>query len=267
MRRDRGVQTSMLTVSLQPALPVSMLTVSRRSLRRASLEFEELQEIPVRVLEIDEADVLAFVDLGDELHSARPKLLNRAVEVHDLDGGDEVPVLPPRLQDREVRLGLSNLELNVVLVLLLEHDRQAKRLVIEPDEAIVVLASDLRPLQLRRAGFLHNFLLASAREESGLRLLNNVQGRPRIGLLVGTAMEGRHDNDGLDAISGDVVGCRRCPRLVRWRERVAREKKRAFADEAYWGRPVPAFGDSQARLFVIGLAPAAHGGNRTGRML
>ncbi|HLB67731.1 MAG TPA: uracil-DNA glycosylase [Thermoplasmata archaeon] len=79
-------------------------------------------------------------------------------------------------------------------------------------------------------------------------------------------MEGRHDNDGLDAISGDVVGCRRCPRLVRWRERVAREKKRAFADEAYWGRPVPAFGDSQARLFVIGLAPAAHGGNRTGRM-
>ncbi len=79
-------------------------------------------------------------------------------------------------------------------------------------------------------------------------------------------MEGRPDDDGLDSISAEVVACRRCPRLVRWRERVAREKRRAFADEPYWGRPVPAFGDPRARLLVIGLAPAAHGGNRTGRM-
>ena len=63
-----------------------------------------------------------------------------------------------------------------------------------------------------------------------------------------------------------VVSCRRCPRLVAWRERVAREKRAAFADETYWGRPVPAFGDPHARLVVVGLAPAAHGANRTGRM-
>ena len=64
----------------------------------------------------------------------------------------------------------------------------------------------------------------------------------------------------------EIVACRRCPRLVRWRERVAREKVRRFAGEAYWGRPVPAFGDPSARLLVVGLAPAAHGANRTGRM-
>lgn len=63
-----------------------------------------------------------------------------------------------------------------------------------------------------------------------------------------------------------MVGCRRCPRLVEWRERVARERRAAYADETYWGRPVPGFGDAEARLFVLGLAPAAHGGNRTGRV-
>jgi uracil-DNA glycosylase family 4 len=63
-----------------------------------------------------------------------------------------------------------------------------------------------------------------------------------------------------------VVNCRLCPRLVEWREQVAREKRAAFADEDYWGRPVPGFGDSRARVFVLGLAPAAHGGNRTGRV-
>jgi uracil-DNA glycosylase family 4 len=63
-----------------------------------------------------------------------------------------------------------------------------------------------------------------------------------------------------------VVGCRRCPRLVEWRERVAREKRTAFRDEDYWGRPVPGFGDPAARVYVLGLAPAAHGGNRTGRV-
>jgi uracil-DNA glycosylase family 4 len=63
-----------------------------------------------------------------------------------------------------------------------------------------------------------------------------------------------------------IVRCRKCPRLVEWRERVAREKVRRFRDRDYWGRPVPAFGRPDARLIVVGLAPAAHGGNRTGRM-
>jgi len=63
-----------------------------------------------------------------------------------------------------------------------------------------------------------------------------------------------------------VVGCRRCPRLVAHRERVAKERKREFASETYWGRPVPGVGDPSARLLVVGLAPAAHGANRTGRM-
>jgi uracil-DNA glycosylase family 4 len=63
-----------------------------------------------------------------------------------------------------------------------------------------------------------------------------------------------------------VVACRRCPRLVEWRERVAREKRASFADEEYWGRPIPGFGDPSAPVYVLGLAPAAHGGNRTGRI-
>jgi uracil-DNA glycosylase family 4 len=62
------------------------------------------------------------------------------------------------------------------------------------------------------------------------------------------------------------VGCFRCPRLVAWREQVAREKRASFAHEEYWGRPVPGFGDPRARVYVMGLAPAAHGGNRTGRV-
>ncbi len=70
----------------------------------------------------------------------------------------------------------------------------------------------------------------------------------------------------LDAVTADVIDCRRCPRLVDWRERVAREKRAAYADEPYWGRPVPAFGDVEAAVMVVGLAPAAHGANRTGRM-
>jgi uracil-DNA glycosylase family 4 len=63
-----------------------------------------------------------------------------------------------------------------------------------------------------------------------------------------------------------ITTCRRCPRLVEWREQVAREKRASFASETYWGRPVPGFGDPDARVFVLGLAPAAHGGNRTGRV-
>jgi uracil-DNA glycosylase family 4 len=68
------------------------------------------------------------------------------------------------------------------------------------------------------------------------------------------------------AVARAVVACERCPRLRAWCERVALEKKREFADQEYWGRPVPGFGDPQARLLVVGLAPAAHGGNRTGRV-
>ena len=70
----------------------------------------------------------------------------------------------------------------------------------------------------------------------------------------------------LAALERRVIGCRRCPRLVEWRERVARERRAAYATEDYWGRPVPGFGDPDARVYVLGLAPAAHGGNRTGRV-
>lgn len=72
--------------------------------------------------------------------------------------------------------------------------------------------------------------------------------------------------EGLSAIAADVVACRACPRLVAWRERVAREKRRAWRDWTYWGRPVPGFGDGRPWLLVVGLAPGAHGANRTGRM-
>jgi uracil-DNA glycosylase len=70
----------------------------------------------------------------------------------------------------------------------------------------------------------------------------------------------------LDALERRVESCHRCPRLVEWRERVAREKRAAFRDEEYWGRPVAGFGDPAAGVYVLGLAPAAHGGNRTGRV-
>ncbi len=69
----------------------------------------------------------------------------------------------------------------------------------------------------------------------------------------------------LQHLNGELLSCRRCPRLVRWREHVAREKRRAYQDWDYWGKPVPGFGDSQANVFVVGLAPGAHGSNRTGR--
>jgi len=70
----------------------------------------------------------------------------------------------------------------------------------------------------------------------------------------------------LAVLEAEVTACRRCPRLVAWREQVAREKRAAFADWDYWGRPLPGFGDPGARILVFGLAPAAHGGNRTGRI-
>jgi uracil-DNA glycosylase family 4 len=74
------------------------------------------------------------------------------------------------------------------------------------------------------------------------------------------------DRAALAALTVEIVACRRCPRLVEWRERIAREKVARFRDEAYWGRPVPGFGDPEARILIVGLAPAAHGGNRTGRV-
>jgi uracil-DNA glycosylase family 4 len=70
----------------------------------------------------------------------------------------------------------------------------------------------------------------------------------------------------LDRLAAQTARCRRCPRLVAWREQVARDRRAAFASERYWGRPVPGFGDPAARMLLYGLAPAAHGANRTGRM-
>jgi uracil-DNA glycosylase family 4 len=72
--------------------------------------------------------------------------------------------------------------------------------------------------------------------------------------------------DSLDQVHDDVVDCRACPRLVAWREAVGREKRAAYRDDDYWARPVPGFGDPAAGLVIVGLAPAAHGANRTGRM-
>jgi uracil-DNA glycosylase family 4 len=82
----------------------------------------------------------------------------------------------------------------------------------------------------------------------------------------GVARAAPRQSGALAALTEEIVACRACPRLVEWRERVAREKRAAFRDEEYWGRPIPGFGDPRARLLVAGLAPAAHGGNRTGRI-
>lgn len=70
----------------------------------------------------------------------------------------------------------------------------------------------------------------------------------------------------LSALEDQIITCRRCPRLVAWREEVARTKRKAYRDQTYWGRPVPGFGDPDARIMIVGLAPGAHGANRTGRM-
>ena len=73
-------------------------------------------------------------------------------------------------------------------------------------------------------------------------------------------------SDLVGQLNDELVKCRLCPRLVEWRELVAREKRKQFAAQDYWGKPVPYFGDPDARLLILGLAPAAHGANRTGRM-
>jgi uracil-DNA glycosylase family 4 len=72
--------------------------------------------------------------------------------------------------------------------------------------------------------------------------------------------------DSLATVEREVISCRRCPRLVAWREQTAKAKRAAFADQEYWGRPLPGFGDPGARVLILGLAPAAHGANRTGRI-
>ena len=71
--------------------------------------------------------------------------------------------------------------------------------------------------------------------------------------------------ESLDKLNRKIISCRKCPRLVEWREEVARTKRKAYMDEEYWGKPIPGFGDPQARVLVVGLAPGAHGSNRTGR--
>lgn len=69
----------------------------------------------------------------------------------------------------------------------------------------------------------------------------------------------------LEKLNSEIIACRKCPRLVEWREEVARVKRKAYKDQEYWGKPVPGFGDPKARVLVVGLAPGAHGSNRTGR--
>src|SRR6476660_3734017 len=85
-------------------------------------------------------------------------------------------------------------------------------------------------------------------------------------VLLPNAIASDHRVTSLSRLADEVADCRRCPRLVGWREQGARERRAAFADQDYWGRPVPGFGDPAARVLLFGLAPAAHGGNRTGRI-
>jgi uracil-DNA glycosylase family 4 len=87
--------------------------------------------------------------------------------------------------------------------------------------------------------------------------------QPTVSVMPG---RDRSTPDSLARVTAEIVQCAACPRLVEWREQVAKEKRAAFQHEEYWGRPVPGFGDAEARLLIAGLAPAAHGGNRTGRV-
>ena len=90
--------------------------------------------------------------------------------------------------------------------------------------------------------------------------------RPAAGVRGGGDAEGRRSDRAFHLLQDSLIGCRRCPRLVAWRERVAVEKRASYADQEYWARPVPMLGPRTARLLIIGLAPGAHGSNRTGRM-
>ena len=92
-------------------------------------------------------------------------------------------------------------------------------------------------------------------------------GNPAAAIAADTTSEDNvADAPTIAAVQNAVVACQLCPRLVAWREETARAKRRMYQHETYWGRPLPAFGDPDARLLIVGLAPAAHGGNRTGRM-
>ncbi len=79
-------------------------------------------------------------------------------------------------------------------------------------------------------------------------------------------MENTENSNQFDALKGEIIACRKCPRLTAWREKVGIEKRRAFRDQVYWAKPVPGFGDEKAQVLLLGLAPGAHGSNRTGRM-
>src|SRR5882672_4944850 len=102
----------------------------------------------------------------------------------------------------------------------------------------------------------------------GVGLRERVEGRVEARRVVAMVSRStyRRRVDSLTAVAADVVACRACPRLVAWREQVGRDKRAAYAGEEYWARPVPGFGSSSAAVLVVGLAPAAHGGNRTGRV-
>ena len=89
---------------------------------------------------------------------------------------------------------------------------------------------------------------------------------PRQSVVARTGILACMASADLERLAGEIADCRACPRLVAWREEVAATKRKAYADEEYWGRGVPGFGDPEARILVLGLAPAAHGANRTGRM-
>jgi len=101
---------------------------------------------------------------------------------------------------------------------------------------------------------------SNASRPSFQELPTEVLTQTKVYATVASAMES------IASLQEKIITCQLCPRLVEWREKVAREKVRRFADQEYWGKPVPSFGDSRARLLVLGLAPAAHGGNRTGRI-
>jgi uracil-DNA glycosylase family 4 len=87
---------------------------------------------------------------------------------------------------------------------------------------------------------------------------------PRV--VAPRSIEADAPSERLRVLATEIIECRRCPRLTAWREQVARDKRRAYRSETYWGRPVPGFGDPAASMVIVGLAPAAHGANRTGRM-
>ncbi len=105
-------------------------------------------------------------------------------------------------------------------------------------------------------------------QRRGDEAMPRVTAHPRrsVGAPPPAALPSDGAQDALEVINSEVVACTACPRLVAWREKVARDKRASFAGETYWGRPVPSFGDPAATLLIVGLAPAAHGGNRTGRI-